>query len=306
MIRCERSCSRTVVNLDCSYAWKGEAMPETDRANPIAIKGLSSESSRSIFATRRLESQCMPLKRYLKAGLDVLDVGCGPGTITVDVAEIASPGSVWGIDLSEESIQQASQLATGKSVTFKIGDGAILDFPDSTFDLVYSNSLLEWVRDPEGALREQRRVTRPGGRVVAITNSNLDRVLFPRSLAIEKLLSATMALADPKRKGMYLNGICSRQTVGMFKAVGFSSLHVEAYGAPVDCVHAGSEFFDYRYETLVKLFGNPDEGMPRYLIREGIWDKTSVQQARRDLDEWHEDPRAFYLHTRLLVAGQRD
>ena len=278
-----------------------------EKANPIAVDTMSKELWRSHLAMRRLDNQCAPLRQYLSPGLDVLDVGCGPGSITVDVAAAVKPGHVCGVDLSQDSIRQATELAAASGaehVTFAVGDGATLQFADGSFELVYSNSLLEWVREPEALLREQRRVARSGGWVIAITNSHAGRAFYPRCPALEKILAASLALAERGRQGVYFNTICSRQTVGMFKAVGFQTLQVQAYGAPIDCVYAGSEFFEYRYESFLKMFADPDHPTVRYGITDGLYDEGTVRQAKCDIDRWHEDPAAFYLQCRLLVAGR--
>ena len=149
-------------------------------------------------------------------------------------------------------------------------------------------------------------MTRSGGWVIAITNSHLDRLFYPRCPAVEKLLAASLAFADSARSGMFFNSLCSRQAVGVFKAAGFGSLEVESYGAPVDCVYPGSEFFEFRYEALRMILGNPKSENLRVDLEEGIYDEGTILQARREIEAWHEHPSAFYLQSRLLVAGRCD
>ncbi len=100
----------------------------------------------------------------LGTGDRVLDVGCGPGNITADLAQYVPDGSVVGIDLSEEIIARAtSDHAATPNVSFRVGDVYGLDAPDGSYDVVYAHQVLQHLHDPVAALREMRRVLAPGG-----------------------------------------------------------------------------------------------------------------------------------------------
>src|SRR5690349_25086699 len=76
---------------------------------------------------------------HLQQGMSILDVGCGPGTITVDLAELVAPGRVVGIDSSPEVVEQARAHAAERGVTnveFRVGDAYALEFADGEFDVV--------------------------------------------------------------------------------------------------------------------------------------------------------------------------
>ncbi|MFF0273786.1 MULTISPECIES: methyltransferase domain-containing protein [unclassified Streptomyces] len=106
----------------------------------------------------------------LTAGLDVLDVGCGPGTITADLAALVAPGRVTAVDAAEGVLANARAVAAERgleNVRFAVADVHALDFPDDSFDVVHAHQVLQHVGDPVQALREMRRVCRPGGVVAA-------------------------------------------------------------------------------------------------------------------------------------------
>ncbi|GHG32582.1 methyltransferase domain-containing protein [Streptomyces zaomyceticus] len=106
----------------------------------------------------------------LSAGLDVLDVGCGPGTITADLAALVAPGRVTAVDAAEGVLVKARAVAAERgleNVGFAVADVHALDFPDDSFDVVHAHQVLQHVGDPVQALREMRRVCRPGGVVAA-------------------------------------------------------------------------------------------------------------------------------------------
>ncbi|MFI8435536.1 class I SAM-dependent methyltransferase [Streptomyces sp. NPDC079020] len=110
----------------------------------------------------------------LRPGMAVLDVGCGPGTITADLAALVAPGPVTAVDSSPGVLAQAAGAVRERgldNVTFAAADVHALDFPDDSFDVVHAHQVLQHVGDPVQALREMRRVCRPGG-LVAVRDSD--------------------------------------------------------------------------------------------------------------------------------------
>ncbi len=106
----------------------------------------------------------------LHSGLSVLDVGCGPGTITADLAEIVAPGRVLALEPTEAGLDLARAEAERRgalNIDFAVGDVLALDQADDSFDVVHAHQVLQHVPDPVGALREMARVCRPGGVVAA-------------------------------------------------------------------------------------------------------------------------------------------
>ncbi|MER7812890.1 class I SAM-dependent methyltransferase [Streptomyces sp900116325] len=106
----------------------------------------------------------------LRPGMAVLDVGCGPGTITADLAALVAPGRVTAVDTSREILDRAAEVAAERgldNIEFTTADVHDLDFPDDSFDVVHAHQVLQHVGDPVQALREMRRVCRPGGIVAA-------------------------------------------------------------------------------------------------------------------------------------------
>ncbi|MCF3962558.1 methyltransferase domain-containing protein [Streptomyces fuscigenes] len=110
----------------------------------------------------------------LRPGQELLDVGCGPGTITADLAALVAPGAVTALDASEDVLaaaRGAAEEAGADNIRFAVGDVHELDFPDDSFDIVHAHQVLQHVGDPVRALREMRRVCRPGG-IVAVRDAD--------------------------------------------------------------------------------------------------------------------------------------
>ena len=122
---------------------------------------------------RTAENSAPHLLTHLRPGLDVLDVGCGPGTITCDLADRVAPGKVVGVDRSDEVVDAAREEAArrGAEVEFRTGDVYRLDFADHTFDVVHAHQVLQHLTDPVAALVEMKRVCKPGG-VVAVRDAD--------------------------------------------------------------------------------------------------------------------------------------
>ena len=119
---------------------------------------------------------------HLRAGLRLLDCGCGPGSITLGLAQAVAPGSAVGIDPEERQIVAALALAAEQgvaNVTFEVASVYNLPFPEAAFDAVFANNVLWHLRDPLTALREMRRVLRRGG-VIGIRDAEVGaEVLTP-------------------------------------------------------------------------------------------------------------------------------
>jgi ubiquinone/menaquinone biosynthesis C-methylase UbiE len=181
--------------------WKRRAV-EQWTADPCGPDGTGAER---LLAGRREYAPWMAeqLDYNGAAGLDVLDLGCGQG---IDVCEFARVGArVTGIDLTPRHIELALEHVEefGVEATLLEGDVERLPFADSSFDRVVSNGVLHHTPDIEAALREARRVLRPGGSfTVILYNRNswhywlsqfLWRGVVRRQMLRERSMSAVLS-----------------------------------------------------------------------------------------------------------------
>jgi ubiquinone/menaquinone biosynthesis C-methylase UbiE len=114
---------------------------------------------------RTAENSAAFLLPHLRDGMSLLDVGCGPGTITADLAGRIPAGTVVGVDLPSDVIGAAQRDLGSANLRFEVGDVYALAFDDESFDLVFAHQVLQHLGDPVAALREMRRVLRAGGQV---------------------------------------------------------------------------------------------------------------------------------------------
>ncbi len=136
---------------------------------------------------------------HLRPGLDLLDVGCGPGTITVDLARLVAPGRVLAVDASADVVEAARAevaAAGAEHVEVRVGDVYALDLPDASFDVVHAHQVLQHVARPVDALREMRRVCRPDGWVAARDSTYRAMRWEPPEPAMDRWLAVYCAVAE--------------------------------------------------------------------------------------------------------------
>jgi SAM-dependent methyltransferase len=136
---------------------------------------------------RTVENSAAYLLPHLRPGLRLLDVGCGPGTITADLATRLAPGTVLGIDASAEVIDAARR--DHPDVTFSVADVYDLGLEDASWDVVHAHQVLQHLADPVAALREMRRVVRPGGIVAARDSDYASFTWHPADERLERWLA---------------------------------------------------------------------------------------------------------------------
>jgi len=103
----------------------------------------------------------------LADGDRVLDVGCGTGSLTFALSQIANIASGTGIDLTEAYVEFARSRNTNPHITFRAADARALPFEDNSFDRAFSMLVLQFIPDAARAVAEMRRVVQPGGTVTA-------------------------------------------------------------------------------------------------------------------------------------------
>ena len=131
---------------------------------------------------------------YLKVGLkdaeSILDVGCGSGTVTRDIARLTK-GRVVGIDGSEDMIKVARDILKDyKNVELHVGGAESLPFDDNMFDVVTCNLLLMWADNPQQVVNEMARVVKSGGKVLASLEPDYGGKLhFPENPKIDPIFA---------------------------------------------------------------------------------------------------------------------
>lgn len=151
---------------------------------------------------RTAENSAQYLLPHLRSGLRLLDIGCGPGTLTADLAAAVAPGEVFALDREAEILGDATAVFADRglqNVTVAEGDVYGLDFPDGSFDVVHAHQVLQHLSDPVAALAEMRRVTRTGG-IVAVRDADYAAMTWhPADPRLDRWLEVYRSVARHNR-----------------------------------------------------------------------------------------------------------
>ncbi len=170
---------------------------------------------------RTVENSAAYLLPHLGPGLRILDVGCGPGALTADIAARAPGCEMHGIDASAEVVTTAA--TDHPTIDFRTGDVYALTAPDDHYDIVHAHQVLQHLDDPVAALREMRRVTKPGGRVAVRDADYAGMTWTPERPAMTRWMEIYQAMTAAN--GHDANA--GRRLLGWTQAAGFADDAIE-------------------------------------------------------------------------------
>jgi ubiquinone/menaquinone biosynthesis C-methylase UbiE len=244
---------------------------------------------------RTAENSAAYLLPLLRPGQDLLDVGCGPGTITVDLARLVTPGRTTGIDRSAEVLGRAATDADalGVEVEWLTGDVYALPFPEASFDIVHAHQVLQHVGEPVRALREMGRVLRPGG-VLAARDSNYEGFAWaPDDPLLRRWLEIYRSVA--RRNGGEPDA--GRFLKGWAQQAGFRDVRVTSstwtYADPESCAWWGGLWAD---RCELSQLGDQ-------VVAYGLSTREELSAIARAWRAWAQQPDAFFMvpHGELVV-----
>ncbi|KAI9815229.1 MAG: hypothetical protein M1827_002709 [Pycnora praestabilis] len=175
----------------------------------------------------------------LGPSMHILDIGCGPGTITADLAALVPKGKVIGLENAPEVLKQARSIAAERglvNIDFAVGNIHALDYPDDTFDVVHCHQVLQHAGDPVHALTEMRRVAKPGGIVAARETDFSAMTWYPEIEGMKDWQDLFMRVA--RSNGGEPNA--GRQVHAWARKAGFDTADVKAT-AGTWCYHTTDE-----------------------------------------------------------------
>lgn len=195
------------------------------------------ESVLASHSVRTAENSAAYLIPHLRPGLSLLDVGCGPGTITADLAALVAPGVVTAIEPTEDALALAGHTVSDRAVPnvrLRTADVHQLDFPGDSFDVVHAHQVLQHVHDPVRALREMRRVCARDGVVAARDADYAAMTWFPEVPALDEWLALYRKVAR-RNSGEPDAG---RRLLSWAREAGFSEVRASAstwcYATPAE------------------------------------------------------------------------
>jgi SAM-dependent methyltransferase len=233
----------------------------------------------------------------LRPGLDLLDVGCGPGTITADLAELVAPGRVVAVDSEPTVLDDARAVARERgitNITFAVGDVDELEAADRSFDVVHAHQVLQHLIDPVAALREMRRVCRPDGVVAARDSDYAAMTWYPAVPALDRW----QALYHEVTRGNGAEADAGRRLASWAHAAGFT---------------------DVRCSASAWCFATPDERgwwsgvwaervvasrLAEQAVDRGLATRADLEEIASGFREWAAHPDAWFavLHGEILCT----
>ena len=249
---------------------------------------------------RTAENSAAYLLPHLAPDQTVLDVGCGPGTLTCDLADRVAPGAVLGLDVSEDVVAAAAAEATQRgttNVTFATGDVYALDAEDDTYDVIHAHQVLQHLTDPVAALRELRRVVRPDG-VVAVRDSDYATFTWAPS---DPRLTRWLDLYHQVTECNGAEADAGRHLKHWAQEAGFGSVEVTSstwtFSNPEDRAWWGDLWAD--------RVGRPDSALGTQALEYGLSTPDELADLADGWRSWAEadDGVFIVLHVEVLARG---
>jgi len=250
---------------------------------------------------RRTADDCAAFARgVIETGMKILDVGCGPGSITAGLARWVGDGSITAIEPGGDILETAAETLSAAGVDNVILDEASvyeLPYLDGSFDMAYAHQVLQHLTDPVAALEEMRRVVRPGGHVAVRDADYYTMSGYPESETIDRWRDVYRKVARHNDAqpdaGRYLYGWC--RAAGLHEVTLSASVWWFTGEAKMNWAQSwadrclttafGQQAIDYGYATLEEM--------------------EAIAAGWRS---WSEDPDGYFhfIHTEALAQVQGD
>ncbi len=247
-------------------------------------------------ARRTAEREAAYLLPRLAPGMRLLDVGCGPGTITTGLARAVAPGETIGIEVVPNVLDQARDHAASEGVTnvrFEEASVYALPYADATFDVAHAHQVLQHLTQPEDAAREVLRILRPGGLFAVRDADYATMVAWPRSPLIDRWLEVYHQVATRNEA----DADAGRRLGAWLKHAGFTDLVTTGtamvFSQPADTQNWGYSWAD---RTVHSAFG-------KQAVEYGFASAAELEEIAAAWRAWADHPDAFFSYTNIEVIG---
>jgi ubiquinone/menaquinone biosynthesis C-methylase UbiE len=247
-------------------------------------------------ARRTAETAAAFFLPFLKPGMRLLDVGCGPGSITSGLAQRVAPGETIGIDPSADVIATARSPAgatAARNLNFEVGSIYEPRFAAGSFDAVFTHQVLQHLRHPVDALRQMQALLAPGGVLGVRVLDWGSTIFYPESEGMRRSLDIQFALR--RRNGAEPNA--GRHLRRWLREAGFGETRVTTStesDTDASATRDRAEMFAER--TPGSSFGDR-------ALECGVATRSDLESIATACRAWGRDPDAFFCFTHIEVVA---
>ncbi|HEY4326098.1 MAG TPA: methyltransferase domain-containing protein [Mucilaginibacter sp.] len=226
----------------------------------------------------------------IKEGNRVLDVGCGIGVQAQAMAKlVGAEGKVTGTDLSTVMVEIAKEKAASSNLPldFLAADAVAQPFPDQSFDRIRTERVLMYVKDLQTALREFKRLLKPGGKLV-IFDFDWDTITIAhRDKALTRKIVRYASDSFP-------NGRVGAELFAQMRKAGFEDVKVRPFS------YAGSDIISH--DIAKRIY----EGILQTGVSNSVFTQTEITNWWNEFDEEAKAGNLFVSYQGFIVGGTGD
>ena len=314
--RSERVCRQDDVTEDIPliplHAWYRSAsnkpwlLPITARVYPADVSNASADSDTYIHGhapsvlaqhvRRTAEEAAAFLLPRIPAGARLLDVGCGPGSITAGLAQHTEGGSILGIDVVGDVLLGARKLLAERGIrNADLSSASVYRLPvsDATFDVVYAHQVLQHLSRPVEALREMRRVLKPGG-LVAVRDADYGTMVhWPKDRRLDRFQEIYHAVARRNE----VDADAGRRIPSWLKEAGFEQIEIStSVWTFDDSESTGNWGNSWAVRTL-------ESALATQAIEYGLATQAELEEISCAWRAWARHPDAFFMFIHVEGIG---
>ncbi|MEH1841105.1 MAG: methyltransferase domain-containing protein [Nostoc sp.] len=254
-----------------------------------------SSNTINFMAYRTLDSHAGFFKPYLYPGMKLLDIGCGPGTITMGLAKIVAPGTVTGIDKEASQIRIAAENAVTqdiKNTNFLEANIYALPFLDNSFDAIFSHALFEHLQSPALALEELWRVLKPGGTIGLRSPDWGGFLITPTTPQLDQAIAYLKWILQQNSGNPYVG----RELSGLLRQAGFTNIKASA---SYQCNESLSSVTEY-LALIIEAFAKVDQ-----VVQNNWATEESITAMSRALRQLSQHPDGWFASAWCEAVGQK-
>lgn len=253
---------------------------------------------RQDYVQRDAGHQAAFLLPFLESEMNLLDIGCGPGTITLGLAKAVAPGSVMGIDHDRTHVRAARSLAGDRgqaNVSFRRASVFALPLADDTFDVVFENDVFVHLSDRAAdAAREAFRVTKPRG-LFAARDADAGHAIWGPSDQDLQMLDRLMISWQASRGSDVRLG---SRLPAIIRQAGFEVLQTSVSAD----TKGDAESVQSHAGITVGLLDGP---LGRTAIDRGRATPADIERLKDSIRSWASHPDAFFANVHIEVIGRK-